>query len=332
MSPQVTIVILNWNGRQFLAPCLDAVLAQTFADFEVVVVDNGSSDGSVEFLRSRYPQVRLVVNERNLGFAVGNNQAIRASSATFVATLNNDTEPEPGWLGALVAAMESDTRVGMCASKMLFAHRRDVINSAGIAVDRAGIAWDRMGGQPDDPTAAALEPVFGPCAGAALYRHAMLDDVGLFDEDFFAYLEDVDLAWRAQSAGWRALYVPQARVYHHHSATAREGSPFKNRLRGRNKWWVVLKNYPRLVRWLPVIAAYDLAAVTYALLWMRDANPLLGRLAALRGLAAMTRKRRTIQRRKRVNDAEMLRRLEPLIPPWRVQERYAHLTPTPMRR
>ena len=189
---QVTIVILNWNGKRFLAPCLDAVLAQTFRDFEIVLVDNGSSDGSVQFLQRHYPQVRLIVNQRNLGFAAANNQAIRASGSEFVATLNNDTEVEPGWLEALVATVQSDSQVGMCASKMLFAHRRDVINSAGIALDRVGIAWDRLGGRPDDPTTAAPEEVFGPCAGAALYRRQMLDEIGLFNENL-PVCEDYDL-------------------------------------------------------------------------------------------------------------------------------------------
>ncbi|MGD1994404.1 MAG: glycosyltransferase family 2 protein [Anaerolineae bacterium] len=324
----MTLVILNWNGRHYLQPCLDAVRAQTFPDFETVLVDNGSTDGSVEFMRQRYPEVQLIVNQRNLGFAVGNNQAIRASSSEFVATLNNDTEVEPQWLEALVHAIRTEERIGMCASKMVFAHRRDMINSSGICVDRAGIAWDRNGGEPDRPEQYVAQPVFGACAGAALYRRAMLDDVGLFDEDFFAYLEDVDLAWRAQLAGWQALHVPQARVYHYHSGTAQQGSPFKNRLLGRNKVWVILKNYPppHLIWYLPAILAYDIAAVLYALLGQRDGSPLRGRLAAIRGIPAMLRKRRRIQRNRRITSAELVRQLQPLIPIWRVPERYSHLT------
>ncbi|MBN1954760.1 MAG: glycosyltransferase family 2 protein [Anaerolineae bacterium] len=325
MPPQVTVIILNWNGQHFLAPCLDAVLAQTFRDFALIVVDNGSTDGSIEFMRDRYPQLQLIANERNLGFAAGNNQAIRASRSEFVVLLNNDTEVEPGWLAALVRAATDDERVGICASKMLFAHRRNVINSAGILVDRAGIAWDRQGGQIDNPQEREWEPVFGACAGAALYRRAMLDEIGLFDEDFFAYLEDADLAWRAQWAGWQARYVPQARVYHHHSGTAREGSPFKNHLLGRNKIWMIAKNYPLLPWYLPVIVSYDVAAVAYTLLRNRDASPLQGRLASLRGIPAMLRKRRMIQRRRRVKGREILRRLEPLSSPWRIPERYDHL-------
>ena len=327
MAPTVSLIILNWNGRHYLQPCLDAVFAQTFSDFDIIVVDNGSTDGSADLVRQRYPGVRLMVNQHNRGFAAGNNQAIRASRSDFVATLNNDTQVEPQWLEALVDTMTSDDRIGMCASKMIFAQRRDIINSAGICADRAGIAWDRQGGEPAQPDESGVQPVFGACAGAALYRRTMLDDVGLFDEDFFAYLEDVDLAWRAQMMGWHARYVPQARVYHDHSGTAREGSPFKNRLLGRNKAWAILKNYPtpHLIWYLPAILTYDVAAVAYALFRQRDWSPLRGRLAAIRGIPTMLNKPRRIQRKKRITSAELVTRLEQPISPSRVPDRYTHL-------
>jgi len=314
---RVSVVILNWNGRPFLEPCLQSLQAQSFRNFEVIVVDNGSADGSVELLREQFGWARLIVNEQNRGFAAANNQAIRASDMPFVATLNNDTRPEPDWLGALVAALEANPEVGSCASKMLFADRPGVINSAGIAIDRAGIAWDRLGGQPDEPGEAMPQKVFGACAGAALYRRTMLNEIGLFDEDFFAYLEDVDLAWRAQAAGWRALYVPTARVAHHHSGTAVEGSPFKSRLLGRNKVWLIAKNYP-WPHWLwPAVMAYDVGAVLAALL-RGDVNPAVGRWWGLLGLPKVLRKRTK-------PDAAVLRRMEPLAAPWTVWQRYRHL-------
>ncbi len=327
MTAKVSIIIVNWNGQRYLAPCLESVLAQTYPDLEVVLVDNGSSDGSVELARARFPGVRLIENERNLGFATGNNQAIRATRSEFVATLNNDTRVEPGWLAALVTALESDPGVGMGASKMLFADQPGVINSAGIGLDRVGIAWDRLGGHPDDPADLAPQPVFGACAGAALYRRGMLDQVGLFDEDFFMYLEDVDLAWRARLAGWRALYVPQARVYHHHSATAQEGSPFKRRLLGRNKLWLVAKNYPSPHLWLylPLILLYDLAAAGYAVWHFRDLSPILGRLAAWVGLPRALAKRRRVQRLRTVSASQAVGQLAALWPPWGVLRRYRHL-------
>ena len=322
---RVDIVILNWNGLRFLQPCLDALAEQTFRDYQIWLVDNGSTDGSVAFVRANYPHVHLITNATNRGFAAANNQAIRAGHAEFVATLNNDTMAKRDWLAHLVAALERNPTAGSAASKMLIADRRTIIDSAGIAIDRVGIAWDRYGGQ---PTNAADEPqfIFGACAGAALYRRAMLQEIGLFDEEYFAYLEDVDLAWRAQWAGWRSIYVPTACVYHHHSATGGEGSPFKNRLLGRNKVWLIAQNYPApyLAGFLPVIMLYDFASVAYALMTHKDVSPLQGRLAGILGLLQGVPKRRSATRQ--ISNKEMMRLLAPVEWPWRVLNRYRHLT------
>jgi GT2 family glycosyltransferase len=329
MSPKVSVVIVNWNGRRYLHDCLASLQAQTFTGFEVILVDNGSTDGSVEWLMSRFPQVHLIRNETNVGFAAANNQAIRVSQAEFIATLNNDTRVEPDWLAELIAAAEGDSMVSMCASKMLFADRTEVINSTGIALDAVGIAWDRRGGEPDDRSETEPIEVFGPCAGAALYRRAMLDQIGLFDESFFAYLEDVDLAWRARLAGWRCLYVPTACVYHVHSATGVEGSTFKNRLLGRNKIWTIAKNYPaaRLVLYLPLILVYDLAAVLFTLVVRRDVASLLGRLEGLKGLPSRWNQRQAVQALRREGRGQRwYHYLSPLIPPWHVPARYEHLS------
>ena len=321
----VTVVIPTWNGRRLLDPCLAGLGAQTWRDITIVIVDNGSTDGTASWVQERYPDVQVIANDRNLGFAAAVNQGIRVSDSRYVVTLNNDTEPEPGWLAALVATAERDPTVGMCASKMLFADRPGVINSTGIYLDRTGIAWDRRGGEPDDERGTEPVEVFGPCGGAALYRRTMLDEVGLFEEDFFAYLEDVDLAWRARLAGWRCLYVPAARVLHHHSATSVEGSSFKRYLLGRNKVWLIAKNYPFAPLWpyVPLLFLYDLAAVLYALAARHDTYALRGRLAGLASVGRMWRKRR------RPNPAlrSDLGYLNPLEPPWRVRRRYTHLTP-----
>lgn len=327
MTARVTVVVLNWNGRRFLERCLSALQTQVFRDLEVILVDNGSTDGSVAFVQERFPQVRLIVNPENRGFAAANNQAIRATRSEFVATLNNDTETDPRWLAELVGAAEREPRVGMCASKMLFAERPETINSAGVALDRAGIAWDWRGGEQDNPQESAPVEVFGACAGAALYRRAMLDEIGLFDEDFFAYLEDVDLAWRAQWAGWRALFVPTARVLHFHSGTAKEGSPFKNRLLGRNKVWLIAQNYPwpALLWYLPAILSYDLGSLPYTLIVRGDLWPLRGRLEGLGRLRAVLRKRRAAADLRRVSGKEIMARLAPLPTPGALWRRYAHL-------
>jgi len=328
---QVSVILLNWNGLHYLKDCLPTLLAQTYTEFEIILADNGSTDGSVEWVKMNYPQVRLICNETNVGFCVANNRAIRASTGPFVVLLNNDTRVEPGWLAALVETAESDSTVGMCASKMLFADHPDMINSTGISLDPVGIAWDRGGGERDDPQEQKPIEVFGPCGGAALYRRAMLDQIGLFDEDLVAYLEDLDLAWRARLAGWRCLYVPSARVYHVHSGTWVKNSPWKSRLLGRNKVWTIAKNYStdRLWIYLPLIVVYDLAAVIFALVTQRDVNPLRGRLEGLKGLPGILRKRREVQALIQHNRGRPWHHyLSPLELPWQVSARYQHLNRT----
>jgi GT2 family glycosyltransferase len=325
--PRISVIIPNWNGQVYLERCLESLQAQTCPDFKVVVVDNGSTDGSPELVAQRFTAVRLIRQATNLGFAAANNAGIRATSSEFVATLNNDAWAEPAWLAELVEAMERHPQVGACASKMLLATRPGTLDSAGIIADRAGITWNRQSGEPDIGEDAAATEVFGACAGAALYRRAMLEDVGLFCEDFFCYLEDADLAWRARLRGWRCLYVPTAVVYHAHSATGGEGSAFKNRLLGRNKVWLIARNYPSPQVWLylPIIAAYDAAAVACHLLVRRDVSPLQGRLAGLRGLPRALRQRLDIQARRTVPWAELATHLSPLPNPLQALRAYSGL-------
>ena len=322
----MTVVVVNWNGREYLGACLAALQEQTRSPDEVVLVDNGSTDGSTELVARRFPQVRVIGSETNLGFAGGCNLGVRAARGDYVATLNPDTRPEPGWLAALVGAMDADPSVGMCASLMLFMETPDVVNSAGVAVDVLGIAWDRLGGQ---PVAAASEQqeVFGACGGAALYRRSLWEQLGGFDEDFFMYLEDVDLAWRARAAGWRCLYVPAARVYHAHSASAIEGSAFKDYLKARNKVWLIAKNYPwpQIALWGPCVILYDLLGVALTLSKGSTAA-LRGRIDGLRGLGPILAKRRVTCARGQTPGWRAVRPyLVGLQSPWTVRGRFAHL-------
>ncbi|MCB0129840.1 MAG: glycosyltransferase family 2 protein [Caldilineaceae bacterium] len=329
-TPAVSIVVLNYNGLHHLHGLFAGLADQTLRDFELVLIDNGSRDGSqaaVAQLRTAFNvPTRLIANPQNVGFAAACNQGIRAGKSPFVIMLNNDTRPEPQWLEQLVTTAADQPDVGMVASKMLFAHRPDRINSAGIALDWTGIAWDWRGGEEDDPAETDVQEVFGPCGGAGLYTRALLEQIGGFDDDFFAYLEDVDLAWRARLAGWRCLYQPRARVLHAHSATSGEGSPFKSFLLGRNKVWLLAKNYPQpwLNRYLPEIVGYDLMASLYGVATRGDAALMRGRLAALAALPRFMAKRRAIQ--SRWHDVDNWRRLmQPVVPPWAVSQRYTHL-------
>jgi GT2 family glycosyltransferase len=323
--PAVSVIVPNWNGRHLLADCLSAMGAQTWQDYEIIVVDNGSTDGSAPWLQEHYPSVRVIANLENLGFPAAVNQGIRASDAPYVATLNNDVQVEPGWLAALVKAIESDARVGMCASKMLFAHSPDMINSAGVCLDRACMAWDRLGGEPDTNRETNPVEVFGACAGAALYRRVMLEQIADFDEDFFAYLEDVDIAWRARLVGWRCLYVPAARVLHRHSATSVEGSPFKNFYAGRSKVWLVIKNYPfpAGLPYLPLVVFYDLGTLSYRQILKGDWSALRGRWDGLWHWRVAWRKRRWLPGQKAPSRWPEI--LAPLTSLWNVQFRSRRL-------
>lgn len=326
-SALVAVIIVTWNGREQLVRCLRALERQTWRDRVTVVVDNASTDGTPEIVTREFPDVRLLANRTNLGFAAANNIGIRATDAPFVATLNNDAVPEPGWLEALVRMAEGDPTLGSVASRMVFARDPWTIDSCGVALDRAGIAWDLLGGYPAEVIDRPRE-VFGPCAGAALYRRTMLEDVGLFDEDYFAYLEDVDLAWRARLRGWRCQLAPDAVVRHEHAATLGDASPLKRYLLARNKVWTIAKCAPTpdLWRWLPVIVIYDVGAAAFGVARQGDWASVRGRLAGLATLGRALAKRREIQARRAVPTQEVVRWYAPLAAPWDVPRRYRHLT------
>lgn len=325
MPSLVSVVIPNWNGRAYLETCLASLAAQTHPALEIIVVDNGSTDDSVAWLAEHHPATRVLRNTENRGFAAANNQGLQAARGVYLALLNNDAEPAPDWLAELVRVMEADARPGMVASRMVFADRPGVINSTGICVDLCGISWDRGGGQPLTATELEPTPVFGACAGAALYRRELFADIGLFDEDFFAYLEDVDLAWRARWRGWEAVYAPSAVVRHAHSGTSGEGSPFKTYHLSKNKIFLLAKNYPwpPLLFYLPLILFYELLSQGYAIVQRRGWSALRGRLAGLRGLAKALAKRRALRPRR--SASEMMRWLEPVVWPWNVHRRYQHI-------
>ncbi len=244
LNSLVSIIILNWNGKQYLETCLSSLLRQTYSDIELILVDNGSSDGSVELVKSKYPGVIIVQHHKNLGFAVGVNSGILASSGKYIATINNDAEADKEWIASLVRVIGSDPDIGSCASKLLRYYERDTIDSAGIVIYQNGNAYDRGGQEKDIGQYDSQEEVFGACAGAALYRKEMLDETGLFDEGYFAYFEDVDLSFRMQLFGWKCIFVPDAVVYHIHSATSKEQSPFKIFYFERNKLWNMWKYFP----------------------------------------------------------------------------------------
>jgi GT2 family glycosyltransferase len=300
-----SVVIPNWNGAHHLPVCLDALRVQTYSPVEVILVDNGSTDGSRELVTAQYPEVRLLTMGRNLGLTGGNNAGFRAARGQILISLNNDTEAHPRFVEALVMALQEHSEAGIAASKMLLFDRRDTLHSAGDGYGVDGIpfnrgVWQRDEGQFDEPGW-----IFGGCGGAVAYRRDMLEDVGLFDESFFMYCEDVDLNWRAQLAGWRCWYTPEAIVYHKLSATG--GGSIASYYTGRNTLWVIAKNYPGdlLRKYWPRILNAQWHITRDALrAWRGEAARarLRGQLAGLLGWTAMRQKRRTTQSTRRVPD------------------------------
>ena len=291
----ISVVILNFNGKRYLDKCLSALASQTCRDFEVIVVDNGSTDGSAEHLRADFPWAKTIRSEENLGFAGGTNKGIRSASGDYILTLNNDTWVDIQFIEHIIKPMfEKD--VGMCASRMLFPDGR--INSTGICVSRSGAAWDRGMFERAEGQYDQEEEVFGPCAGAALYRKAMLEEIGLFDEDFFLYMEDVDLAFRGRLAGWKCIYVPEAVVYHHHGGTAGFGSDLSVYYGNRNVIWYAIKDFPTrlLITSLPFILARNVAVIPYYALRGQGRVILKSKLDALLGIPKMLGKRQIVQR------------------------------------
>ncbi len=314
----LSVIIVTWNGRRFLDACLRAVTAQLHPDDEIIVVDNGSIDGTTVWLRHTWSAVRLVALPANLGFAGGVNVGLRVARGDLLLLLNNDAFVEPGCVPALVEALRDHPCSGAVAGVLTFDHRPDLVASAGITACRNGLALDLWTGRAVQSLPAAPQPVMGASGGLALYRRMMLDDIGLMAPDFFNYLEDVDLAWRAQLRGWECLVVPAARARHIYSATGGQGSPLKQRLLGRNRLRAIIRCFPSgvLRSCLPDILAYDTMALAYAAL-ARQPAMIAGRIEALHDRAQLLRERRAIQARRTVPEAAFAAWLEPSPTPWR---------------
>jgi GT2 family glycosyltransferase len=244
-KPLVSVIIPNLNGREILGVCLRSLERQTFKDFEVVIVDNGSTDGSVESVRNEFPWLGTIIeNQTNLGFAKACNQGIEGSGGDLIALLNNDTEAHPDWLSELVTAAEANPEAGMFASKTLLFDKRDTIDTAGHLIYRDGLNRGRGRLEVDSGQYDTKTDIFFPSGCAGLYRRKMFDEIGLFDEHHFAYGDDIDIGIRGRLAGWTCVFVPGAVVYHMYSATTGKYSPAKLYLVERNRLWVVLKYFP----------------------------------------------------------------------------------------
>jgi GT2 family glycosyltransferase len=244
-QPLVSVVIVNWNGKHLLGECLDSLLAQQVNGLEIIVVDNGSQDGSVAYVQESYQVVKVVALPDNRGFAGGNNAGLRIASGKYIALLNNDTRVHPEWLASLLKDAESGpARTGMWACKILSYDDPAVIDNVGLLLYPDGLGRGKGRLETDHGQYDQREEALFPSGCAGLYRKEVLDEIGMFDEEFFAYADDVDLGLRARLAGWGCVYVPAARVYHKYSSSSSAHSPFKAFLVERNRIWVLLKYYP----------------------------------------------------------------------------------------
>jgi GT2 family glycosyltransferase len=304
---------VTWNGRRWLDGCLSSVLALDPPPEEVILADNGSTDGSVEYVRQRYPDVTIVALERNFGFAGGNNAGARRASGKYLAFLNNDATVEQDWLAKLVGVAEHDARVGLVTSRIVFMDQPGTIDSAGDGYLRCGGAFKREhGGASGTPSPRPLE-VFGACGAAFLIRRELFDRLGGFDEHFFMVYEDVDLSYRARLAGARCVYVPDATVLHAGSPSIGHVSPQQVFYGQRNLEWTWIKNTPSKLLWRSALdhLIYDLAgAAGYARqghlgVWIR------AKFAAVRGLPRVLRQRAVVQRGRRVDPEALWAVMDP---------------------
>ena len=299
----INVIIVNWNGRELLTECLESLRGQAYKPLDITLVDNGSIDGSVDFVTQTYPEVRTIALQNNTGFSAANNNALKNVRSEYVALLNNDAVAHPMWLKKLVNALEMHPKAGFAASKMLFYDNPNVIDRAGDAYTRAGTGLLRGRGVSADKCN-RQKWIFGACAGAALYRTEMLRDIGFFDEDFFLLYEDVDLSFRAQLKGYKCLYVPEAVVYHKASSSIVYDSPISVYYSHRNLEWVYIKNMPGplIVKTIFPHVIYDIAAFFYFLICGRGKDFIRAKKDAVKGLKKTLEKRQQIQANRKVDD------------------------------
>jgi GT2 family glycosyltransferase len=321
----VSVIILNYNGKEYIEECIDSILRQTCKDREIIVVDNGSTDGSLAIIKEKFAgRIRLIENKDNLGFAGGNNVGISSARGSYIALLNNDAVPDVNWLSELVgAARKSDSDFGMWASKILFYDDRKIIDTAGHLIYRDGLNRGRGKGELDRGQYDREEEVFFPSGCAALYSKSMLGRIGLFDTDFFAYGDDTDVGLKARIAGWKCLYVPAAIVYHRSSATTGRYSPLKAYLVERNRLWILIKYFPvRYILLSPLYTVTRLVLQAYGAmtgigaagrfteqysLWKLISVLLRAYFDAIKGSLKMIRKRFALKEIKKTNTGEFSR-------------------------
>ncbi len=306
--PLISVVIPTWNGKHHLVRCLPSLQSQTLQDFEIIVVDNGSTDGTAVFLQEKFSNVTVIALQKNHGFSAAVNKGIAAASGEFIAVLNNDTQADKHWLEQLLRAATQNPGAHAFASKILSLANPSIIDAASDGYSRSGMAWNVGRGNPDGPQFDEPRWAFGASGCAAFYRRAFLDEVGCFDEDLFAFYEDVDLALRGQLLGRQCLYVPSAVVFHQGGGTLKHLSPMHIYFCSRNAPLVLLKNMPArlLLKNLPVILWTYAKHFVRHLFWKGHTwGVLKGYGSALINFPKTLRKRKAIQKSRRITDTHL---------------------------
>jgi len=303
----VSIVVLNFNGKKYLPNCLSSISRLSYKNLEVIFVDNGSTDGSVEYVSKNFPRVRIIRNERNLGFAEGNNVGIKNSSGEIIALISNDVYVDPNWLNEHLKILNSSEKIGVTASKMLMHRSPKMINSAGGMMDIYGFGRDRGFGEMDQGQFEKIEETFYSCGGAMVIKAKILKEMGYFDPVYFIFHEDTDLCWRARLMGYKVIYIPSAIVYHEFGGTIRRLSPLRVFLTERNRLVTLIKNLG-LRKLIPALWGYlalELSKmvfftiirqvrITFSIL-----NALLWNVLNIRNT---WKKRQIVQRKRKVDD------------------------------
>ena len=318
---RITVIIVNWNGKKILSKCLEGLKKQVYQDFSTILVDNGSIDGSIEFVKQCYPEVKIMALPENIGFAAANNVALRNIQTEFVALINNDGVAQPQWLDVMIKALDAHPKAGFAASKMVYYDKPDIIDRAGDAYTIAGAGSLRGRGAPAQ-SYNQIKWIFGACAGAALYRMHMLNDIGLFDEDFFILYEDVDLSFRAQLNGYRCLYLPQALVYHMATRSIGYDTAKSVYFGHRNMEWTYIHNMPNklIIRTIIPHLLYIIFAFIFFALKGHGRVYLKAKKDALLGLGTAIKKRKMVQAHCKVNH----RYISQLFDPEYFFSRYIH--------
>ena len=256
---KVTIVIPNYNGKHFMEPCLSSLSEQTYKDFHILVIDNASSDGSIEYMEENYPDIELIKLQKNYGFSKAVNIGIQHSRTPYVILLNNDTTVDTRYVEEMIKAIEKSPKIFSVSSKMIQMYHPELIDSAGDLYTLLGWGVCRGCGRPVS-NYTKYDEIFTACAGAAIYRRSVFDEIGYFDENHFAYLEDIDIGYRARIYGYYNMYCPTALVYHVGSGTSgSKYNSFKVKLAARNNLYLNYKNMPALqlvLNFIPLAIGY----------------------------------------------------------------------------